>query len=86
VSTRAELRAALLDTGPNGEEHLRSILAVMCSEAHASGIQMEHLVAQLKSAWNEAANTSPLGAEAWHERYSTALVELLALYFGEPRT
>jgi hypothetical protein len=84
ASTRAELRAALLDVDPNGEEHVRSVLAVMCAEAHASGTQIEDLVAQLKSAWGEAGIKSPLSAEAWHDRYSTALVELLALYFGEP--
>ena len=37
----------------------------------------------LKSAWQETPRPHELTEEGWHERYSSALVELLALFFGE---
>ena len=79
-----ELRAALADSGPEADDRLRSALAIMCAEAHAAGLEMEHLVSRLKSAWTDTPLPPDLTPEDWQARYSTALVGLLALYFGEP--
>lgn len=83
-STTMELRAALLDLHSAGDERLRTVLQRMCSDAQQEGTQIEHLVATLKSAWTDAPLPPGVTSEAWQDRYSTALVELLALYFGEP--
>jgi hypothetical protein len=83
-SADIELRAALSDLSPAGEERLRAALARMCAEAHAGSAHMEDLVAALKSAWAEISPPADFSDAEWHERYSGALVELLALYFGEP--
>ena len=80
----AALRAALADRAVDSEERLRDALAGMCAEAHAANTQMEHLVSRLKSAWTETPIPSGLTLEEWQARYSSALVTLLAVYFGEP--
>src|SRR5215208_2608464 len=74
---------AIADSSPDGEERLRAVLARMCAETLASNTPVEHLVSALKSAWNETPRPPELSEELWHERYSAALVELLALHFGE---
>jgi hypothetical protein len=84
-AVNGELCAALLDLSPDGEERIRDALATLCAEANARDMHMEHLVAVLKNAWMETPMPDGVNPEAWHDRYSTALVELLALYFGEPR-
>ena|SRR5688500_18467829 len=78
-----ELRAALMDRSSRRNERTRSALTALCAMAHAEDMQMEHLVATLKQAWTDAPTPADLTDEEWHERYSAALVELLALYFGE---
>jgi ParB-like chromosome segregation protein Spo0J len=78
-----ELRAALIDRSSRQNERTRAALTVLCSVAHAENMQMEHLVATLKRAWTDAPTPADFTEEEWHERYSAALVELLALYFGE---
>jgi len=78
-----ELRAALMDRSSRRNERTRSALTALCAVAHAEDMQMEHLVAALKRAWVDAPTPAELSDEQWHERYSAALVELLALYFGE---
>ena len=83
-SSDAELRAALCDLAPAGEQRLRAALARMCVEAHAGSAHMEDLVAALKSAWGDTSPPADFSEAEWQERYSSALVELLALYFGEP--
>ena len=83
-SADAELRAALCDLSPTGEHRLRAALARMCAEAHGGSAHMEDLVAALKSAWAATTPPADFSEAEWHERYSSALVELLALYFGEP--
>src|SRR5215218_9124484 len=80
----AALRAALADRAVDSEERLRDALAGMCAEAHAADTQMEHLVSRLKSAWTETPIPPGLTLEEWQARYSSALVTLLAVYFGEP--
>ena len=82
-ATDTELRAALEDLGPDADDRLRSALALMCAEAHATSLGMEHLVSRLKSVWTETPIPSGLAEEEWQARYSSALVGLLALYFGE---
>jgi hypothetical protein len=81
---QAELRAALLDLSPRGDARLRGCLAQLCAEGRDRDLQMEDLVSTLKSAWAAAPVPPELTAESWHARWSNALVELLALYFGEP--
>ena len=78
-----ELRAALMDRSSRRNERTRSALTGLCAMAHAEDMQMEHLVAVLKHAWTDAPTPADLTDEQWHERYSAALVDLLALYFGE---
>jgi hypothetical protein len=79
----AELRAALRDLSPAGDARLRTALTSMCADAHAGSSHMEDLVITLKRAWTEPPRPDTLSDDEWHERYSSALVELLALYFGE---
>jgi len=81
---QAELRAALLDLSPRGDARLRGCLARLCADAHDRDLQMEDLVGTLKSAWAATPVPPELTQEGWRERWSNALVELLALYFGEP--
>ena len=83
TSEQAELRAALLDLTPVGEARLRRCLSQLCTDAHDSGREMEDLVRTLKTAWSASPVPPELSAEGWHERWSNALVVLLALYFGE---
>lgn len=80
---QTELRSALLDISPNGDARLRGCLAQLCSEGHERDLQMEDLVATLKTSWEAAPVPPDLSAEAWNQRRSNALVVLLALYFGE---
>src|SRR5437764_669184 len=79
----AELRAALLDLSPRGDTRLRACLAQLCADGHDRDVQMEDLVSALKSAWAATPVPPELTPEGWHERWSNALVVLLALYFGE---
>ena len=83
-ASHAALRAALVDLAPDSEDRLRAVLARMCAEAHAADTEMQHLVSQLKNAWTELAVPPAFTAAEWQERYSAALVALLAAYFGEP--
>jgi hypothetical protein len=80
---QTELRSALLDLSPNGDTRLRGCLAQLCADGHEREVQMEDLVATLKSAWDAAPVPADLSPEAWGQRRSNALVVLLALYFGE---
>lgn len=80
---QADLRAALLDLTPLGEARLRRCLSQLCIDAHDNGRQMEDLVSTLKTAWAASPVPPELSADGWHERWSNALVVLLALYFGE---
>ena len=82
-SADAELRAALRDLSPAGEHRMHAALAGICAEAHAESAHMEDLVAVLKRAWSETPVPADFSDAEWHERYSSALVQLLALYFGE---
>ena len=82
-SSNAELRAALLDVEPGADERLRAVLGRMCAEAHAVNAEMQHLVSQLKAAWAEIPVPPAFTPEEWQARYSSALVGLLAIYFGE---
>ena len=86
LRTFPELRSAIADVSPMGDERLRAALEAMCAEALASDAQIEHLVAALKYAWLETPIPPDMTPEEWHERYSSALVDILALYFGESRS
>jgi hypothetical protein len=79
----AALRAAFTDRSTRGAERIRTALSTLCNVAHEGNIQMEHLVTALKEAWTNTPMPADCTPEEWHERYSSALVELLALYFGE---
>ncbi len=83
TTEQVEIRAALLDLSPMGEARLRRRLSELCMDAHDRGRQMEDLVSTLKDAWAAAPVPPELSAEEWRERWSGALVVLLALYFGE---
>ena len=85
LDTFPELRAAIADVSPDGDERLRTALEAMCAEALAGDAQIEHLVTALKHAWMETSIPSGVSPDAWQARYSSALVEILALYFGEAR-
>jgi hypothetical protein len=51
--------------------------------AHAKNVHMEQLVAMLKQTWTEMPIPDGFSPSEWHEQYSSALVELLADYFGD---
>ena len=80
----SELRAALCDLSSSHEQRVHDVLTRMCAEAHARGAHVEDLVATLKSAWTGTIAPADFSDAEWHERYSAALVELLAIYFEEP--
>jgi hypothetical protein len=82
-AAQMELRAAFTDCTAQRADRIRAALAMLCVEAHAKNVQMENLVTTLKRAWMESPIPADVGAEEWHELYSSALVELLAIYFGE---
>jgi hypothetical protein len=81
----AELAAALADVSPTSAPRTRAVLARMCAEARSAGVHMEELVAALKRAWIDAPRPVALSDTEWHERYSSTLIELLALHFGDAR-
>jgi len=82
-ATQLALRAALADVSPERGERLRFALTLLCADAHAEGVQMEDLVDTLKQTWSETPIPADTTAEEWHEHYSSALVEMLAIYFDE---
>ena len=86
ASSAAELEAALRDLSPAGEHRLHAALAAMCADAHSESAHMEDLVAVLKRVWSETTPPADFSETEWHERYSAALVHLLALYFGEAQS
>lgn len=77
------LRAAMADLSPDAPEMLRAGMTGLCADARSMDAPVENLVSVLKSCWMDAPKPAGLTDEAWHERYASALVELLALYFGE---
>jgi hypothetical protein len=83
TSSDAELRAALMDAAAGNRERLRTALAAVCAEAHATNLPMQHLVGRLKQEWSRLPVPPGFTPETWQARYSSALVDLLALYFGE---
>ena len=78
-----EMRAAIVDLTPDGSDMLRAGMVGLCADARSMDAPVESLVAVLKTCWTEATKPAELTDEEWHERYATALIELLALYFGE---
>jgi hypothetical protein len=64
------------------DEHLDKVLTLWCVEARARGIRMEQLVSALRTACRRASGEA-MTDELRAERYSAALVRLLALYFDE---
>ena len=82
-ATQMALRAALTDLAPQRGDRIREVLSTLCAEPLSEQMHMEHLVTTLKKAWSEAPIPADVSPEMWHERYSSALVELLAVYFGE---
>jgi hypothetical protein len=79
-----ELHAGMVDLTPDGTQMLRAGMAGLCEDARSMDAPVESLVAVLKNCWLDASQPSALSAEDWHERYASALIELLAIYFGEP--
>jgi hypothetical protein len=77
------LRSVLADPSDDALEAMREAMNGLCADARRMDEPMESLVAVLKTAWIETPKPAALSEEQWHERYATALVELLALYFGE---
>jgi hypothetical protein len=82
-ATQMELRAAFSDRTAQRTDRVRAALAMLCVEAHEQNVQMENLVTTLKKVWTETPMPADISADEWHELYSAALVELLAIYFGE---
>jgi hypothetical protein len=82
-ATQLELRAALSDPSADRHERTRAVLATLCAEAQARKVHIEDLVTSLKQTWSELPVPAGVSSDEWHERYSWALVELLAQYFGE---
>jgi hypothetical protein len=76
-----ELRSAFADT--LNAERLSVALTTLHSQALELNAEVDIAVAALKSAWLTAEKPEEHSEEEWHERYAGALVELLALHFGE---
>jgi hypothetical protein len=76
-------RLAIADVSAEQPEALRLAMSNLCVDARKMDEPMESLVSVLKTCWIEAPKPAGLSDEEWHERYAGALVELLALYFGE---
>jgi hypothetical protein len=81
--SQAELRAALANRSASRDERVRAALTALSADAHAEDTDMEQLVTTLKRTWTEMPIPEGFSADEWREQYSTALVELLAEYFGE---
>jgi hypothetical protein len=81
----ATLSATLADVSPASAAHMRAVLTRMCADARSAGTHMDELVATLKRAWIDTPRPAALSETEWHERYSSTLVELLALHFGDAR-
>jgi len=81
----ARLCAALTDVSPAGAAHTRAVLGRLCADARSRGTSLEELVDTLKHAWIDTPCPADMAEQEWHERYSSALVELLALHFGDAR-
>jgi hypothetical protein len=78
-----ELRAAFADLSSDSDDHLRMAMRHLSNDARKMNQPMESLVAMLKSEWTGTPKPRELSDAEWHERYAAALVELLAVYFGE---
>jgi hypothetical protein len=77
------MRTALADVSTDQPEMLQASMIRLCTDARMMDEPMEGLVATLKACWIETPKPWSLSDDEWHERYASALVELLALYFGE---
>ncbi|MDB4899599.1 MAG: hypothetical protein JWN53_1407, partial [Gemmatimonadetes bacterium] len=78
-----ELLGTASDADFDGE--LDQVLTLCCTDARARGAPMEHLVTGLRAATQRAAGGTVSDAVR-AERYTVALVRLLAIYFEEPGT
>ena len=81
ASSLQELTFALHAPADRHEALTRVALERLTAEGHASHAPVELLVSALKTATSSANGISPAELS---ERYSAALVQLLALYFEEP--
>jgi hypothetical protein len=77
------LRTALVDLSAEGGAMLHTAMAALCADARRMDAPVESLVCMLKKGWMESPKPAALSDDEWHERYASALIELLALYFGE---
>jgi hypothetical protein len=77
------LRTAIGDLSAEGSAMLHTAMAGLCADARSMDAPVESLVFILKTSWMESPKPAVLSDEEWHERYASALIELLALYFGE---
>ncbi|MEO8562937.1 MAG: hypothetical protein ABI601_12720 [bacterium] len=78
-----EMRSALADVTLDGPERLHAVMVRLCADARTMDEPMESLVSLLKECWVATPMPASLDDEGWHERYASAMVELLAIYFGE---
>jgi hypothetical protein len=76
------LVGALADGSPERDDHMRGVLEVMCAEGRRFKAPAEVLVSALKEARDNPA-LAAMDAEERSDRYGAALLQLLALYFGE---
>jgi hypothetical protein len=77
------LRAALIELSPERTEMLRDAMTGLCEDAREMDAPVESLVSALRTCWIEEPKPASLNNEEWHERYASALIELLAIHFGE---
>ena len=78
-----ELRAAFADLSSESDGRLRVAMRHLANDARTMNQPMESLVEMLRSEWTEMPKPTALSEAEWHDRYTSALVELLAIYFGE---
>jgi len=77
------LRTALVEMSPERVEMMRVAMTGLCEDAREMDAPVESLVSVLRSCWIEEPKPASLNDEEWHERYASALIELLAIHFGE---
>lgn len=76
------LRTALVDSSPDRGEMLHHAMNGLCNDARAMDTPVQSLVSVLRTCWIEEPKPSGMSHEEWHERYASALIELLAIHFG----
>ena len=77
------LRRALVNPSTHSADVLRDAMTDLCDDAREMEEPVQSLVSALRTCWIEERKPESMSDDEWHERYASALVELLAIHFGE---